>query len=1208
MRKILVLLALVAVFAHAQKQQFFNLSAEAVKVDTLLPEFVCAQPLPENYSDSVYEVSIEYPEFIDMGAGDIRRYQRLSSTLPPEMPEVRTCVTVDRRKASLHVSFTPIVYRNGRYQKLVSFMLSTTARRAMSGAAKVRRAATSASSRYADHSVLRSGEWAKIRVGASGVYELTASLIRQAGFSDLSKVKIYGYGGALQPETLSGDYLTETDDLQEVPTCNVGGHRLFYAQGPVTWSSSGARTFNPYSDYGYYFLTQTDDEPATVDSTAFLASFYPAGEDYNTLYEVDNYAWYNGGRNLFDSQLYTIGTANSYTLASAGPSATGKLTIVLSAHYVGSGSSTATVSLNGTELGTVSVTGLSSSDDQTYVKARTGSKTFTVSNLEASNTITITQTAGGEMRLDYIAIHSDEPKVSPSLASASFPSPEYVYRITNQDHHADEAVDMVIIIPTSQKLLAQAERLKTLHEEKDSMTVRIVPADELYNEFSSGTPDATAYRRYMKMLYDRAEDESQMPRFLTLFGDAAWDNRMHCATWRSASTDDYLLCYESENSFSEIRCFVSDDFFCMLDDGERLATESEGSCTSVGKPDVAVGRFPATTEAEAKVMVDKLETYMAGTNSGSWQNTVVLMGDDGNNNTHMKAADDVATVVELHNPAMNVRRIMWDAYALESSSVGARHPDATKLIKQYMTNGALVMNYNGHGAANAISHEYVLSLSDFKTTVSKYLPLWVTASCDIMPFDGDEENIGEQALFNENGGAVAFFGTTRTVYTHLNRYMNMAFMQKLFSTDANGKRLTVGEAVRQAKTMLVDGYTDETETGSYGSTLKLKDTSQNKLQYTLLGDPALTLNYPVPTMVVDSINGVATSVGGVQTLSAGAKVKVDGRVLIGGETATDFNGTLAATVREGKQTVTCKQGRQADADTAFVFKDWQNSVFNGTDSVSAGRFSFTFVVPRDISYNDSAAQITVYALGADRQTSYSGVNSQLRLNGSSALSKDSVGPSIYCYLNSSSFTNGDAVNATPYFVAELTDEDGINASGSGIGHDLQLVIDGDAAQTYTLNDYFTFDFGSYQSGSIGYQLPTLAEGDHKLRFQAWDILNNASVSELNFKVVSGLAPTLYEVEATKNPAVTTTSFRIIHDRIGVEMTVRIELFDMAGRALWTHEVTDTPADNTLTVDWDLSIDDGRKLGTGVYLYRAGISTEGSQYTTKTKKLIIINNK
>lgn len=141
----------------------------------------------------------------------------------------------------------------------------------------------------------------------------------------------------------------------------------------------------------------------------------------------------------------------------------------------------------------------------------------------------------------------------------------------------------MILIPTSQKLRKQAERLKEIYETLDGMTARIVPADELFNEYSSGTPDATAYRRYMKMLYDRAESDSDIPKYLVLFGDGAWDNRMVSADWLGNSPDDYLLCYESENSFSEIYCYVSDDFYCMLDDNEAIQTGSDYRSGVTGK-------------------------------------------------------------------------------------------------------------------------------------------------------------------------------------------------------------------------------------------------------------------------------------------------------------------------------------------------------------------------------------------------------------------------------------------------------------------------------------------------------------------------------------------------------------------------------------------------------------------------------------------------
>ena len=275
----------------------------------------------------------------------------------------------------------------------------------------------------------------------------------------------------------------------------------------------------------------------------------------------------------------------------------------------------------------------------------------------------------------------DEPFPLPDLAATTLGVPELVYRITNQDHHADEPVDMVIIIPTSQKWLSQAERIKTLHEQRDGLTVRIVPADELFNEFSSGTPDANAYRRYLKMFYDRAATDAEVPRYLLLFGDGAWDNRMLTSDWSSYDPDDFLLCFESDNSFSHVYCYVSDDYFCLLDDGETIEEGSGSAKTYLGKPDVAVGRLSARTLEEATVLTDKIVSYANNEYAGAWQNTVCIMGDDGNNNSHMMTADRVATLVEDSYPGYTVQKIYWDAYARTTSSTGNSYPDVTRLIK-----------------------------------------------------------------------------------------------------------------------------------------------------------------------------------------------------------------------------------------------------------------------------------------------------------------------------------------------------------------------------------------------------------------------------------------------------------------------------------------------------------------------------------------------
>ena len=1172
-RFFLIWLMMICGMVSTMAQGFYNLTAEEVKIDSLLPFVNYSWPLGGNYADSTYEVRIAYPEFLDMAEEDVNRYHAITTEQLPELPRIQQYVGVSRKSGTLYAQFVPLVFREGKYQKLVSFQLQVKS----APAGKTRRASSSGD-RYAAHSVLSSGHWAKIRVSETGFYHLTDALIRKAGFKNPKKVKIYGYGGELQPEVLTGEYLSETDDLKEVATCTIKGKRLFHASGPVSWASNTtlARTRNPYSDYGYYFLTESDDEPLTADSASFVSSYYPSASDYHDLYEVDDYAWYHSGRNLYTSEKLTVGSDRNITLPGV-HSTTTQINVNLSydSKFV------ATLLMNGTTIGTLTASsGLTSSgtlSDGNAVATQASWKFLLPDSVmkTTDNKLTLRQTSGGEVRLDYVSLCYSTPKALTDFTT-SLPVPEYLYDITNQDHHADSAVDMVIIIPTSQKLLSEAERLKTLHETYDSLRVRIVPADELYNEFSSGTPDANAYRRYMKMLYDRAGTEADQPRYLLLFGDGAWDNRMLSSGWRSLSPDDFLLCYESENSFSATKSYVSDDYYCLLDD-------NEGGSILKDKFDAAVGRLSARTAEEAKILVDKIYAYRTNAYAGAWQNTLCFLGDDGDQNRHMQDAEAVVSTVKSLYANYDIKKIYWDAYTRVTSSTGNSFPDVTRLIKQQLQKGALVMNYSGHGGPSLLSHEAVLRITDFGEASSLRLPLWVTAACDVAPFDGLSDNIGETAMFNKKGGSIAFYGTTRTVYASYNRLQNQSFMKYLLASK-NGRRLTIGEAAYLAKNDFVSGSTEMLT---------------NKLQYVLLGDPALTLASPTEQAVIDSINGKAVA-DGIQQLKAGSKVTLKGHL----SGHADFNGVVTITVRDIEETIVGKQNDPVATETAFEFQDRPNTIYNGNDSVRNGQFSFSFAVPKDISYSDKTGLFLVYAVNNDKSLSAHGECESFTLTGTEDLSNDGVGPSIYCYLNSESFVNGSTVNATPYFYAELTDKDGINVSG-GIGHDLELIIDNDMNLTYQLNERFQYDFGDYCKGKVDYVLPELSDGPHKLLFRAWDAQNNSSVAELSFVVNATQQPTLSNVICTKNPATTSTSFVISHDRAGSEVDVELEVFDTSGRLLWRKSETGIPTDHTYTIDWDLTTGSGSRLKTGVYLYRVLISNNGSSKASQAKKLIVL---
>lgn len=1173
----------------ASAQQFFHLTADELRVDTLsAPQFTHVMPLPEAWRDSVYTVRIVYPEYADMAGADVANYKRLVAEQPDAEPKVETHVTFDCKRASLLAAVNPVVFRDGRYKQLVSFML----RRESRAKADARRDAAAygeradakvnvwdtlpAAKRYAEHSVLREGRWAKIRVAESGIYQLTSALVRQAGFTDINKVKLYGYGGNLINETLDPKDLVEHDDLKEVATCDVDGKRLFYARGPVSWETETAdrRTRNYYSNYGYYFLTEdTSSEPAKVDYDTFVASFYPSPDFYHDIHEQDAFSWYKGGRNFFGAQQVSQGSYMTVDIPENSNATKGNLYVVVtSSNYC-----KVQVEYNDSVVGTLQT----SNSDSQFIYGCESRGTYRVPAVKGTAKVKLSVLSGSNpMRLDMVSMAWDKPRPLPDLKTASFPTPTYVYNIMNQDHHADPQADLVIIIPTSQKLLKQAQRLKAFHEQHDSLKVNLVPADELFNEFSSGTPDASAYRRYMKMLYDRATGEDDRPKYLLLFGDCLWDNRMITSYNTGKNPDDYLLAFESENSYDRLVCYIDDGFHAMLDDGEGLRP------MYVDKLDIGVGRFPVVSDAEAKIMVDKTINYAENGNGGAWQNTIMFMGDDGDYNIHMTDANLVAEKVSAAHPQYVVKKVMWDAYQMQSGATGNTYPEVTNVIKKQQQQGALIMDYAGHGSEILISHEKVLGISDFAAFSNKNMPLWVTASCDIMPFDNGEETIGETALLNDKGGTMAFYGTSRTVYASHNTTLNSAFMKHVLTYEADGKPIALGEAVRRAKNDM-NGQT----------------VAENSLHYSLLGDPALRLHLPTAQIVIDSINGVdITKAGATVAMKAGSLATVKGHIADN----ADFNGTVSLTVRDNLETITCRLNQPKEAENPFEYTDRTKTIFSGDDRISGGRFSVSFAVPKDINYSDQSGLINAFAINDDHTLTAHGYTDKFIVGGSDIAQNDSVGPSIYCYLNSPSFSNGDRVNSTPYFVAEVKDKDGINASGAGIGHDMQLIIDGKMEMTYSLNENFQYDFGSYTSGSTYYNIPQLEEGPHKLQFRAWDILNNYSTAELTFNVVTGQKPS-FSIGCTNNPARESTTFIISHDRSGAELGVIIDVFDVSGRLLWRHEESGVSDTGTYTVPWDLTIAGGSRLQTGVYLYRVHLTSEGATRISKAKKLIVVGN-
>ncbi len=774
----------------------------------------------------------------------------------------------------------------------------------------------------------------------------------------------------------------------------------------------------------------------------------------------------------------------------------------------------------------------------------------------------------------------------------TFSSPQTVGNVSNQDLHADSGIQYVVVVPSSGKLTEQANRLAEEHRTRDGLTAKVVTAEEIYNEFSSGTPDATAYRRYLKMLYDKAATDSERPQYLVLFGDCLWDNRGVTAEYASANHNDYLLSYERNDqesytnsgySIGTLHSYVTDDYYGLLDDSEGNKIESE-------KVDVGIGRMPCHDAATAKILVDRTIKYMDNKSTGAWKNNMFSIADSGDENSHMTDADTIcAQTSRAAGENFLVRRLYLDSYTATQTAQGTAYPAATEHLKQLMQQGALIFNYNGHGSPDRLSHKFLIYKEDMAANVSQALPLWIYASCEISPYDQPISDLGRNALYNVDGGAVGVICAARSVYSNYNRAIDKGIVKYLFSKDSEGKRLTFGSALRKTKNELITS----------GSTIG-SDYTMNKLKYVLLGDPAVALAYADDGISIDSINATALKTSATQTIATGAVTRFSGKVTGSGSTADEsFNGTLTATLLAPAETITCKGQGNSSADPK-VYKDYTRSLYQGDVKVTNGEFHVDIVLPRGVNLSTDRALLSLYAVSDDSTREYKGRETRFCINATGQAEKaDTLGPDIYVYLDRPDFPNGGVVDVDATFYASVSDSTALSVASGALGHDVELILDNDASNAIRLNDYFKFDFGSYNNGLVEYPLTGLTPGVHSLSFRMWDVYDNSTTARLQFEVRQGGASS-FEVNATElSPGQTARFVTSFIRQAEGDVDVVTEVYNTLGYRVWT-ATQRVSSGEYATADWNFCDQAGHRLPQGVYFYRSKVYGK----ETKTKKIIV----
>ncbi|HCL05310.1 MAG TPA: hypothetical protein DHW64_04820 [Chitinophagaceae bacterium] len=748
-------------------------------------------------------------------------------------------------------------------------------------------------------------------------------------------------------------------------------------------------------------------------------------------------------------------------------------------------------------------------------------------------------------------------------------TPVALGRIDNQNLHGLPVPEYLII--THPLFMDAALRLADFHQQHYKRSVQVISIRQVYNEFASGSPDPTAIRDFIKMLYDRKAGL----KYVLLMGSGSFDPKN-----RIQNNYAYIPTYQSNQSLDPLSSFTSDDFFGMLDDQDDV---NQGNALQT--IDVAIGRIPARTVTEANRMVEKIIAYHQPSRFGEWRNKLLFLADDKDLNLHLKDAEAVSTATA--NPVFQIQKIYLDAFPLISGSGGSRYPAANEAIVNGINNGALIFNYSGHGNHIRLAEEAVLTVDEVnRLQNASRLPLIVTASCDFYPFDDPSKNaLGAQVLTGDSTGAIALLTTARLVFASSNRIINEYFIATALRPDPQtGKYLSLGEAVRMAKNLSV------TQAGEVLNTRK----------FVLLGDPAMQLAFPEHTIKVTGIEQMAVS--GVDTLRASKSYSLEGDVQDGaGNRLSDFNGKLSVVLYDKPRTVQTLGNDVSSPVTGF--QQQSAILFKGMFTVDTGRFRIRIILPKDVSFQPGRARLALYAW--NNTTDAAGADTGFVLVGNNTVPLDTKGPDIRLFLNDTLFRNGGLTHESPLLMAYLSDSSGINTSGNGIGHDITLTIDDLVRDIRVLNDWYLSDLNSWQSGSIRYRLPIQTRGPHSLVLKAWDGANNSTQVRLDYVVYTQDKLAVSKVMNFPNPFRDRTRFSFEHNQPDKTLKVQVQIYTADGRLIKRISGPfQTSGTRNIQVEWDGRDESGRKIQKAVYIYQIIIQS-GDQRSVHTGQLILL---
>ena len=682
-----------------------------------------------------------------------------------------------------------------------------------------------------------------------------------------------------------------------------------------------------------------------------------------------------------------------------------------------------------------------------------------------------------------------------------------------------------------------ADELSEIHLEYFGVDTGMAIQEDIFNARSGGEPDETAIKEFLQ----QSKSDNPSLDYVVLMG---------------SGTDDFENPTAKNKIITRtVNGVTSDDYFVDFDD--------------VVSPDIAIGRIPAQSESMMNQYLERVRNYYDNMDNSWWQNRLLLVADDENKTGGLEGATSDAmnhayqmeeTTKEL--PGRNLTKLYGLEYQFDSYQ---NKPGVADDIIEALDEGCLVTYYIGHGSWNTLGDEsYFTNERIPQLTNNDHLTVFLSGSCNVGRFSHVSNNcMAELLLFGENGGAIASIAASYDSNPLSNAKLFREFLNQIYNHNED-----IGKALMNAKN------------NSNASV-------SNSKKYNLLGDPVLML--PIP-LISGTIDGLPDSLQFRQTVS-----------FQGDYDNPHLNGEGETVVYDSEQLI--YYSNFIPPDTFNVYDVYYlrsgNGIFRGSVFLEDGEYESSFIVP-DNAGDGNMGSIKTLTFDADGAS----LNTRLGIEfvDSSLDVTNDAPPEVKLYLDSYNFRSGDTVSEAPLLIADIADSSGVNLTINS-GKNIMILLDdsNDPDDLIDATSGFIYKKGSFTRGTLTWELPLLSKGMHTLKLIVYDNFGLATVTSVDFQVISQGSMAITDVLPYPHPMSDEGYFTFV---LTDEAEVTVNIYTISGRKIKSLKSFCNTGYNQIF--WDCRDADGDQIANNNYFYKITAKiTDTGKTAEKTGKLIIL---